>query len=422
MARVSAVAALLAGAFAVACLRFRSPAPAYLSPYVSGSYSHASWQRRRDQRLDSARRLLADGFAAATHLLDGLLRRDWSAPEVVRAAYDYDAQYNDELSFRAGDEIQILARYSDGWWRGRPVAGGATGLLPGNHMAVPVISREETPIAQSGAVRERVSDAEWAARVELAAAYRIVARHGWSHSIYNHITLRLPPEGNRPESFLLHPFGLLYSEVTASSLVKVDVDGDVLDPGSTSFGISRAGFSLHAAIHAARDDARCIFHVHTAAGAAVAALPRSVGLLPLSQEAMLVGEVAYHNYAGILMGVEERAAVARDLGPTARAMILRHHGLVATGRTAAEAFHYLFNLVRACESQTLALGMAGALEGGIAQLRADAPSETVARGVHDTAARGGGGVSTTEVTPGVGALEWSALLRELQREAPGFAD
>jgi len=261
--------------------------------------------------------------------------------------------------------------------------------------------------------RSRVGEREWAARVELAAAYRVIKNLGWDHLIYNHITLRLTEDEGpgKPATFLINPFGLLYEEVTASSLLKVDIDGAVLDAGDATqnygFGVSKAGFLLHAAIHGARGDAACIFHVHTRAGAAVSALPRSLGLLPLTQEALIVGPVSYHEYNGILVDDAEKQSIAADLGPSNKVLVMRHHGLVAVGGTVAEAFHYLFNLILACEAQAL---MPASL---FAEMRAEGPSEAVAGAVLATVTRGGGGVSTTAEVPAVGQLEWRALMRRL---------
>ncbi|XP_062069244.1 alpha-adducin isoform X2 [Lepus europaeus] len=191
-------------------------------------------------------------------------------------------------------------------------------------------------------------------RCKLAAFYRLADLFGWSQLIYNHITTRVNAE---QEHFLIVPFGLLYSEVTASSLVKVNLQGDVVDRGSTNLGVNQAGFTLHSAIYAARPDVRCIVHIHTPAGAAVSAM--KCGLLPISPEALSLGEVAYHDYHGILVDEEEKVLIQKNLGPKSKVLILRNHGLVSVGESAEEAFYYIHNLVVACEIQVRTLASAG---------------------------------------------------------------
>ncbi|KFP49583.1 Alpha-adducin, partial [Cathartes aura] len=159
------------------------------------------------------------------------------------------------------------------------------------------------------------------------------------------------------EHFLIVPFGLLYSEVTASSLVKINIQGDVVDRGSTNLGVNQAGFTLHSAIYAARPDVKCIVHIHTPAGAAVSAM--KCGLLPISPEALSLGEVAYHDYHGILVDDEEKVIIQKNLGPKSKVLILRNHGLVSVGETVEEAFYYIHNLVLACEIQVRTLASAG---------------------------------------------------------------
>ncbi|XP_075276518.1 alpha-adducin isoform X5 [Opisthocomus hoazin] len=191
-------------------------------------------------------------------------------------------------------------------------------------------------------------------RCKLAAFYRLADLFGWSQLIYNHITARVNSE---QEHFLIVPFGLLYSEVTASSLVKVNIQGDVVDRGSTNLGVNQAGFTLHSAIYAARPDVKCIVHIHTPAGAAVSAM--KCGLLPISPEALSLGEVAYHDYHGILVDDEEKVVIQKNLGPKSKVLILRNHGLVSVGETVEEAFYYIHNLVLACEIQVRTLASAG---------------------------------------------------------------
>ncbi|XP_075786966.1 alpha-adducin isoform X10 [Pelodiscus sinensis] len=191
-------------------------------------------------------------------------------------------------------------------------------------------------------------------RCKLAAFYRLADLFGWSQLIYNHITARVSSE---QEHFLIVPFGLLYSEVTASSLVKINIQGDVVDRGSTNLGVNQAGFTLHSAIYAARPDIKCIVHIHTPAGAAVSAM--KCGLLPISPEALSLGEVAYHDYHGILVDDEEKVLIQKNLGPKSKVLILRNHGLVSVGETIEEAFYYIHNLVVACEIQVRTLASAG---------------------------------------------------------------
>ncbi|XP_014916661.1 alpha-adducin isoform X7 [Poecilia latipinna] len=191
-------------------------------------------------------------------------------------------------------------------------------------------------------------------RCKLAAFYRLADLFGWSELIYNHLTIRVNSDQER---FLIVPFGLLYSEVTASSLVKIDLQGEIVDRGSTNLGVNQAGFMLHSAIYAARPDVKCIVHIHTAAGAAVSAM--KCGLLPISPEALSLGEVSYHDYHGILVDDEERGIIQKNLGPKSKVLILRNHGLVSIGETVEEAFYYIHNLVTACEIQVRTLASAG---------------------------------------------------------------
>ncbi|XP_060746585.1 alpha-adducin isoform X5 [Tachysurus vachellii] len=191
-------------------------------------------------------------------------------------------------------------------------------------------------------------------RCKLAAFYRLADLFGWSQLIYNHLTVRLNSEQER---FLIVPFGLLYSEVSASSLVKINLQGEIMDRGSTNLGVNQAGFTLHSAIYSARPDIKCVVHIHTPAGAAVSAM--KCGLLPISPEALSLGEVAYHDYHGILVDDEEKILIQKNLGPKSKVLILRNHGLVSVGETIEEAFYYIHNLVTACEIQVRTLASAG---------------------------------------------------------------
>lgn len=204
-------------------------------------------------------------------------------------------------------------------------------------------------------LKDRVSDEEWSARVDLACAYRLVAHQGWLHGIANHISMRVPGED---EHFLLNPYGLAYREVTASSLVKIDLDGNKIMDGP--FGVNRAGFVIHSAIHAARKDITCAIHTHTEAGMAVSAL--KCGLLPLNMSAIRFhNRIAYHDYEGVTLDTEERERIAEHLGDK-YAMILRNHGLLTLGRNIGEAYYLMYNLEKACRAQVAAMATGAELE------------------------------------------------------------
>ena len=238
----------------------------------------------------------------------------------------------------------------------------------------------------------RVAAAEWETRVNLAACYRLVAHYGWTDQIYNHISARVPGEEGR---FLLNPYGLLYEEVTASSLVKIDAEGTIVSDG-TGMGVNAAGFVIHSAVHAARPDAHCVIHTHSRAGMAVSA--QKAGLLPLTQHAMkFFNRLAYHDYEGIAIDLDERQRLARDLG-SFNAMILRNHGLLTLGPTIRAAFEEMYYLERAAEAQI------GAMAGG-AELNMPSPEacEKSAR-LFERPVR----VSATR--------DWPALLRMLDRQ------
>src|SRR5690348_16768982 len=194
----------------------------------------------------------------------------------------------------------------------------------------------------------KVSDEEWELRVDLAAAYRMIAYYGWDDLIFTHLSVRIPgPE----HQFLLNPYNLMFEEVTASSLIKVDVDGNAVQ--ETPFVTNPAGFTIHSAVHMAREDGHAVMHLHTPAGQAVSA--QAEGLMPLTQAAMLVrDDVAYHDYEGIAVDLEERERVVADLG-TKNLMLLRNHGSLAVGETIGEAFIRLYTLERACQAQVMAL-------------------------------------------------------------------
>jgi len=186
-------------------------------------------------------------------------------------------------------------------------------------------------------LRDKVSAEEWQTRVDLACAYRLAAHYGWTMMIYNHISARVP---GHDDQFLLNPFGLHYSEVTASNLVKIDLKGKVID--GSPYRINEAGFTIHSAIHAVRHDVAAVMHTHTEAGAALSCL--ECGLLPLNQDALVFyNRVAYHNFEGIALDLDECPRLVRDLGPH-YALILRNHGLLTCGRTVGEAFTFMYQL------------------------------------------------------------------------------
>lgn len=199
-----------------------------------------------------------------------------------------------------------------------------------------------------GMIGSRKVDAEeWAARTKLAAAYRAFDHFGWTGLIGNHLTLRI---SDNPPVFLINPYGLLYTEITASNLIRVDMDGKVLDP--TEYPVNPAGFNIHSAIHMGRADAHCVMHVHTVEGAAISALEE--GLLPLCLEATdFYDRLSYHDFEGPSLEVDERTRLAADLGSN-NAMVLRNHGLITVGETVDAAFLRMFRLMMACKVQLAA--------------------------------------------------------------------
>jgi ribulose-5-phosphate 4-epimerase/fuculose-1-phosphate aldolase len=196
--------------------------------------------------------------------------------------------------------------------------------------------------------RTKYSAEEWKARQELACAYRLFDHFGWHGLIFNHITLRVP---GTESTFLINPYGLMYREVTASNLVKIDVDGEII--GDSDYPVNRAGFVIHSALHMARDDAHAIMHTHTTEGVAVGA--QEHGLLPLSMGAIgMQGQMAYHEYEGISLDTGERERLVANLGKK-NILILRNHGLLTCGKTIADAFMRMRSLQQACEIQVATL-------------------------------------------------------------------
>lgn len=246
-------------------------------------------------------------------------------------------------------------------------------------------------------LRSMVSAEEWQARVDLAACYRLIAHFGMNDLIYNHATARVPGEEGH---FLINAYGYAYEEVTASSLVKIDFDGKVVLDSGTGYGINQAGFVIHSAIHRGRKDVGCVIHTHSPAGMAVSAL--KCGLLPLTQNAMFFGEIAYHDYEGPAIDLDEQKRLVRDLGK-ASAMILRNHGLLAVGATIPEAFITIYWLERACQAQVFAMNTKVVVPG------ADTVKTTNERYKPGQRRR-------------IGELEWAGLLRLVERRYPGFRD
>ncbi|MEL6661385.1 MAG: class II aldolase/adducin family protein [Pseudomonadota bacterium] len=247
-------------------------------------------------------------------------------------------------------------------------------------------------------VKSRVSEEEWKVRVDLAAMYRLVALHSWDDLIFTHISHRVPGPDHH---FLINPYGFLFEEMTASSLVKVDLDGNIVD--ETEYFINPAGFTIHSAVHAAREDAHVVMHLHTNDGVAVSA--QSEGLLPISQTAMLVRhDLAYHDYEGVALDHDERERIVADIGDKSN-LLLRNHGTLTVGATAAECFLRMFFLERACSMQVRALS-------------AGRPNLTIPDQKVQDVVKGQSNPEGTAVL--ANRLAWPGLLRKLDREMPGY--
>lgn len=255
----------------------------------------------------------------------------------------------------------------------------------------PPISAPAIKIVKS--VREQVSAEEWEARVNLAACYRLVAMYGYTEMLANHISARVPGANDQ---FLINPYGMLYEEIDASCLLKIDVEGNTL-LNETEYGVNIAGFVIHSAIHMARHDVDCVAHTHTPAGMAVSAM--ECGLLPLAQTSMRFVHIAYHDYEGIADDVDERERLVQHLGDL-DAMVLRNHGLLVCGRSIPAAFDLLFRLERACEVQVMAMA---------ANTKLIMPAQNILDETYDKMAK-----RRQSVTRG-GSLAWPALLRKLDR-------
>jgi ribulose-5-phosphate 4-epimerase/fuculose-1-phosphate aldolase len=246
-------------------------------------------------------------------------------------------------------------------------------------------------------IRDQVTPEEWKARVDLAACYRLVDHYGMSDMMANHISAAVPGEEG---AFLINAYGMMYEEITASSLIKIDIEGNILlkpDFGELDYGINRAGYVIHGAIHKARPEVACVLHTHTRAGMAVAAM--KCGLLPLSQTSIrFVGHIGYHDYEGPAIDLAERERLVNDLGPH-DAMIMRNHGLLTCGATVQQAFNTMYQLELSCRSQVDAMA---------ARTELTMPGENVlAHTAH-------------LYQPGTrrpyGVLEWPAMLRLLEAE------
>jgi ribulose-5-phosphate 4-epimerase/fuculose-1-phosphate aldolase len=247
-------------------------------------------------------------------------------------------------------------------------------------------------------VRDNVSTAEWQARIDLAALYRLTALYHWDDLVFTHISMRVPgPEHH----FLINPYGFLFEEMTASSLVKVDLAGNIVM--DTPHFINPAGFTIHGAIHGAREDALCVYHTHTLHGVAVSA--QKEGLLPISQHSLLpLSSIGYHTYEGLALNAEERPRLIHDLGSN-QALILRNHGLLTVGRSAAEAFLLMYMLESACRIQVMAQS------GGSELIEIGKPILSGIRSQVD------------QVTRGMGAdILWPGLLRKLHRLDPSYKE
>jgi ribulose-5-phosphate 4-epimerase/fuculose-1-phosphate aldolase len=245
-------------------------------------------------------------------------------------------------------------------------------------------------------VREQVSKEEWEARVNLAACYRLMAVYGMVEMVANHISVRVP---GTHDQFLINPYGMLYEEMTASSMIKIDIDGNVLF-NATEYGVNQAGFVIHSAVHAARHDVECIIHTHTLPGMAVSAM--KCGILPIAQSSMRFLDIAYHDYEGVALRLDERERLVQNLG-NREALVLRNHGLLTVGASIPECFNNMYRLERACELQVMTLSCNTELQ---------MPPEEVTKYTNNL------------MLPGVrrrfGLLEWPALLRKLDRIDPSY--
>lgn len=249
--------------------------------------------------------------------------------------------------------------------------------------------------------RTDCSEQEWRTRVDVAACYRLVALFGMTDLVSNHISARIPGT----EDILLNPFGWLYEEITASSLIRIDVAGRVLHNPHENYSINRAGYVIHSAVHEARPEVGCVIHTHTPAGMAVSAL--QCGILPLTQTAMRFADIAYHDFEGVVFDDTEKGRLVENLGQR-DVMVLRNHGLLACGATVAQAFNSIYRLERICQTQLLALS-------------ANSPLIQVAPDIVRRSNEQYAGNKSAVGLPSTpfGEMEWPAMLRLLQRHNPG---
>jgi ribulose-5-phosphate 4-epimerase/fuculose-1-phosphate aldolase len=252
--------------------------------------------------------------------------------------------------------------------------------------------------SKRNSVREQVSEAEWAKRVDLAACYRLLDLYGMSELSANHVSTRVPGEDN---AFLINPHGMLYEQMHASCFIKLDLAGNILF-NPTEYDINKAGYVVHSCIHTARHEVDCVIHTHTIAGMAVSAM--ECGLLPIAQTSMRFARIAYHEYEGVALRLEEQERLVRDLEDH-EGMILRNHGLLTVGASIAEAFNSMFRLERACQVQVAALSC---------NVKLKLPPEDVVN------------ESWRLYQPGVrrrfGVLEWPALLKKLDKIDRSYRD
>jgi ribulose-5-phosphate 4-epimerase/fuculose-1-phosphate aldolase len=247
-------------------------------------------------------------------------------------------------------------------------------------------------------LKGKVSDEEWAVRVDLAAAYRLVSRYGWEDLVFTHISARVP---GTEDQFLINPYGLFFDEITASSLVKIDQAGNKLE--DSPFNVNAAGFIIHSAIHAVRHDAKCVLHTHTANGVAVST--QRAGLLPISQHSLFVlNSVGYHDFEGPALDADEKPRLQADLGDN-RCLILRNHGLLTVGETVADAFVNMYYLEASCQIQVRAQSGGGEL--------ISVPKEVMDKGYASA-------VASQRRNGGQGRLVWPGLLRRLDRTDSSF--
>ncbi|WP_434607725.1 class II aldolase/adducin family protein [Pseudomonas sp. D2-30] len=253
-------------------------------------------------------------------------------------------------------------------------------------------------LQSAASIKDQVSAAEWQTRVDLAACYRLIALHGWDDLIFTHVSAKVPGT----EEFLINPYGLMFQEITASNLVKIDQAGNKLM--DSPYEINPAGYTIHSAIHEVRHDVACVLHTHTAAGVAVSA--QKQGVLPISQQSLFVlSSLAYHPYEGVALNPEEKVRLQADLGEN-NFLMLHNHGLLTCGGTIADTFLMMFIFQRACEIQVLA-------QTGGAELIAIEPQ--VLAGARAMVA----GVTKSAQGMG-GALAWPALLRKLDLQDPSY--